>query len=161
MLSDILKVMANTAIIYTIVLLGLRVLGKKDLGQLSVTDILFIMLVSEAVGDVMRASHNSLLSAIVAAGTLVSLNKVLNIALYKSRKLRRLINGVPSVVVRSGKPNYKEMKRNRLTIEDLEQSARESGKSDIADIRLAILEVDGKISVLEDDNAKASGPINE
>lgn len=151
--------MANTAVIYIVILVGLRLLGKKDLGQLSVTDILFIMLVSEAVGDVMRASEDSLLSALVSAATLVVLNKIFNLLMYKYGKVRHLVDGEPAVLIRHGKPNRKRMKENRITIEDLEQAGRESGKGSISDIPLAILEVDGKISILDDDKLETNSPI--
>lgn len=158
---DILRVVGNTAVIYLIVLVGLRILGKKNLGQLSVTDILLVMLVSEAVGDVMRASNDSLLSGIVSAATLILLNTLFNMVIYRSKRVRRMVEGDPAVLVRNGKPNHKELKRNRITLADLEQAGREQGRGNIADIPLAILEVDGKISILDTEKFKTEEPVRE
>lgn len=158
---DILSIIANTTVIYIVVLIGLRILGKKDLGQVSVTDILFIMLVSEAVGDVMRASHDTLTGGLVSAVTLIALNKLFNIWLFKSKKMRQLVEGEPAVLIRHGKVNVKEMKRNRITIEELEQAGRGNNKGDISEIALAILEVDGKISILDKDTLKTKETIKE
>lgn len=158
---DILSVIGNTAAIYIVVLVGLRILGKKDMGELSVTDILLVMLVSEAVGDVMRASNDSLWSGIISAATLVLLNRLFNVLMYRLPKLGHLIDGNPAVLVRNGKPNFKEMKRNRITLSELEQSGREQGKGSIDEITLAILEVNGKISILDTDKLKTNGPVCE
>lgn len=154
MWTTILGVIVNTTVIYIMIIVGIRVLGKKELGELSVTDLIFVMLISEAVGDVMRSSDDTLLGAFIAVVTLITLNKLFAILLYKSKKVRRLIDGTPAILIRHGQPNRKEMKKNRITMEELEEAARQNGKSTIDDINLAILEVDGKISILDDDQAQ-------
>jgi len=151
----------SSAIIYLFIIVGLRLLGKTELGQLTVADLVFIMLISEVVGDVMRASDDSLLSGIIGASTIMILNKVLQWATYRSKKLSRLMEGTPAVLIRHGKMNMKEMKRNKITREDLEQEGRQNGIGDISTIALAILEVDGKISILPDDKIKTETKIEE
>jgi len=162
MLDNIhLNTVISSAIIYIFIILGLRLLGKKELGQLSVADLVFIMLISEVVGDVMRASDDSLASGLIGAGTIMILNKVFEWWTYKSRKFSRFMEGTPVVLIRKGKLNKKEMERNKISIEDLEQSGRENGIGDIFTIALAILEVDGKISILPDEYIKTENEIKE
>lgn len=131
------------------------------MGQLSTEDLVFIMLVSEVAGDTMRASDDSLASGIIGAGTIMILNKLLRLLTYKSKRFNKLMEGNPAVLIRHGVLNKKEMAKNNITIEDLEQTGREKGIGDISTITLAILEVDGKISILQDDNVKSKIKIEE
>jgi len=156
-----LDTILSSAIIYIFIIAGLRLLGKKELGQLSVADLVFIMLISEVVGDVMRASDDSLASGLIGAGTIMILNKILEWWTYKSKKFSRFMEGTPVVLIRNGKLNKKEMNKNKISIEDLEQSGRENGIGDISTIALAILEVDGKISILSDEHIKTESKIKE
>lgn len=148
------------AILYIFVIVAMRLLGKKEVGQLSIADLVFVMLISEIVGDVMRASEDTIWGAIIAVVTIMIINKILEIALYKSKKFNRLMEGSPAVLIRHGKPNKKEMDKNKISIEELEQIGREHGKGNIAEIELAILEVDGKVSILDDAHIKSSTKID-
>ncbi len=154
-----LKIALFSALIYIFIIIGLRLLGKKELGQLSVTDLVFIMLISEVVGDVMRASDDSLAAGLIGATTLMLLNKGIKLINYRSEKFSSFLEGSPSILIRHGKLNGTEMKKNKLTIQDLEQAGREKGIGDISTIALAILEVDGKISILDDARIKTEKPL--
>lgn len=158
---EYLNIILNSTLIYLFIIIGIRLLGKKELGQLTVADLIFVMLISEAVGDVMRASNNSLLGGIIAAATLMLLNKIIKIATYKSKRVGRFMEGRPAVLIRHGKLNEKEMRKNRMTIEDMEQAGREQGVGDITTIALAILETDGKISILSDEKIKTGMELEE
>lgn len=162
MLDNIhLDTIFSSAIIYVFIIVGLRMLGKKELGQLSVADLVFIMLISEVVGDVMRASDDSLASGLIGAATIMILNKLIEWWTYKSKKFSRFMEGAPVVLIRHGILNKKEMRKNKITLEDMEQTGRENGIGDISTIALAILEVDGKISILPDDKIKSESIIEE
>ncbi len=155
-----LNTILYSAIIYIFIIIGLRLLGKKELGQLSVADLVFIMLISEVVGDVMRASDDSLGSGLFGAITLILINKSIELWKYRSKKFNQLMEGNPVVLIRHGKLNKTEMQKNKITIEDIEQIGRENGIGDVSTIALAILEVDGKISILKDDKIKTDIPIS-
>lgn len=155
-----LNTILYSAIIYIFIIIGLRLLGKKELGQLSVADLVFIMLISEVVGDVMRASDDSLGSGLFGALTLILINKGIELWKYRSKKFNQLMEGNPVVLIRHGKLNKTEMQKNKITIEDIEQIGRENGIGDVSTIALAILEVDGKISILKDDEIKTDIPIS-
>lgn len=135
--------------------------GKKEVGQLSIADLVFVMLISEAVGDIMRASEDTIRDALIAATTIMVINKIIEIALYKNKKLNRLMEGSPAILIRHGKPNQKEMDKNKISIEEPEQIGREHGKGDISEIELAILEVDGKVSIPESVHIKSTVKLEE
>lgn len=156
-----LSTVLNSAIIYLFIIVGLRLLGKKELGQLSVADLVFIMLISEVVGDVMRASDDSLLSGLIGASTIMILNKLIEWGTYRYKKFSQFMEGKPVILIRHGVLNKGEMKKNKITISDMEQKGRENGIGDISTIALAILEVDGKISILSDDKIKTETKIEE
>ncbi|MCC8147258.1 MAG: DUF421 domain-containing protein [Bacteroidales bacterium] len=161
MFENIHLTILYSALFYVFIIAGLRVLGKKELGQLSIADLVFIMLISEVVGDVMRASNDSLAGGIFAALTLMVVNKILEWWKYKSKNFGNLMEGSPAVLIRHGKMNEKEMKKNKITQADLEQEGRKNGIGDITTIALAILEVDGRISILKEDHVKTSITIEE
>lgn len=144
-----LGTIGGTALVYLFIIIGFRLLGKKELGQLSIMDLILVMLISEAVSTSMVNSNESFLGGILAAGTLMLMNKLFKILEYKSKKFSLFMEGRPSVLIRHGRLNKEEMRKNKIDIEELEQAAREKGIGDISTINLAILEVDGKISILD------------
>lgn len=156
-----LNTVLNSAIIYIFIIVGLRFLGKKELGQLSVADLVVIMLISEVVGDVMRASDDSLSGALIGVATIMILNKIIEWWTYKSKRLRQFLEGNPVILIRHGILNKKEMKKNKITTSDMEQVGREHGIADISKITLAILEVDGKISILKEEYIKTEEKVEE
>lgn len=158
---ELLNTILYTAVTYLFIIAGLRLLGKKELGQLSVSDLVFIMLISEVVGDVMRASNDSLAAGLIAATTLMLINRGFKAIKYRSKKFNTFLEGTPSILIRHGKINHKEMKQNKITVEDLEHAGREHGTGDISTIALAILEVDGKISILDSEKLKTDVPIED
>lgn len=156
-----LNTIFNTAFIYIFIIAGLRLLGKQELGQLSLTDFIFIILISEVVGDAMLASNDTLTGGLFAAVTLMILNKLLRLWIDKSRKFRYMMEGRPAILIREGKINPELMKKNSINMEELEQACREQGIGDLSTIALAILEVDGKISILKQGTFKSVGEFDQ
>ncbi len=136
----------SSAAIYVLIIIGIRLLGKKELSQLSITDLVFVMLLGNAVQNAMIGPDDDFLSGILAALTLILLNRLFNRLLYRSARLSRLMEGEPVILIRNGKVNDRQLRRYMLTRDDLAQMCRESGYAHIRDVKLAILEVDGKIS---------------
>ncbi|MCD8044552.1 MAG: DUF421 domain-containing protein [Tannerellaceae bacterium] len=146
-----LNTIVSSAIIYVFIIAALRIFGKKELAQLSVVDLVFVLLISNAVQNSMVGSDDTLLGGILAATTLFILNKLFKFFLYKSEKFHILMEGEPVILVRHGKMNKKQMKKNRLNERELKEACREQGEGDLSQIDLVILEVDGKISILKDE----------
>lgn len=110
----------------------------------------------------MRASDDSLSGALIGAATIIILNKIIEWWTYKSKRLRQFMEGNPVILlIRHGVLNKKERKGNKITISDMEQVGREHGIGDISKIALAILEVDGKISILKGEYIKTEEKVGE
>ena len=146
-----LKIAATSAAVYIFIVAAIRLFGKKEFSQLSVTDVVFVLLISNAVQNAMVGSDTSLLGGLCAAATLFALNFIMKYLLYKFPRLSKKIQGSPVMLVYEGKLQPENMKRIRITAEEIEEAAREHGVDNIKNINLAILEPDGNISILSND----------
>jgi uncharacterized membrane protein YcaP (DUF421 family) len=154
--NSYLHVIVSSAVVYIFITLSIRIFGKKELAQLSVLDLVFILLISNAVQNAMVGSDTSLPGGLIAAGTLFLLNYIFKYLLYRSGKLTRIIEGEPVILVSEGKINDKNLRRLRITTDELLEAIREHGVQGIHDVNLAILEVDGNISILSHNFTKRS-----
>jgi uncharacterized membrane protein YcaP (DUF421 family) len=141
-------IIVRTVIIYIFIVLGIRLFGKRELAQLSVVDLVFILLISNSVQNAMVGNNTTLWGGVIAAGSLFVVNLVLETLFFKSRKFSRFIQGSPLMLVYSGKIIKKHLDEAKLSQDELEEAVREHGIEKISDVDLAILETDGNISVL-------------
>lgn len=148
---DILSVVFRTVTVYVFIVLAIRLFGKKELSQLSILDLVFILLISNSVQNAMVGNNTSLLGGIVAAGSLFVVNYLLENVLYHSSRIEKLIEGTAIMLIYKGRLLRKHMELAKITQEELEAVVREHGVKSITDVDLAVLEVDGNISVLSDD----------
>lgn len=151
-----LNVVISSAAVYLFITIAIRIFGKKELAQLSVLDLVFVLLISNAVQNAMVGSDTSLLGGIIAACTLFILNFVLKYLIFNSAKFAKLIEGEPIILVSEGKINDKNMRKVRISTNELLETIREHGVAGIHEVNLAILEVNGNISVLSHDYKKRS-----
>ncbi|HSJ02112.1 MAG TPA: YetF domain-containing protein [Verrucomicrobium sp.] len=135
--------------VYVVVLVMLRATGKRQVGQLSPFDLVLLLLLSNAVQNAMNGGDNSLTGGFILAGTLVGLNYLLSVATYKSRKLETLIEGKPQVLIHKGQVDQIIMEAAKLTRHELELALRRHGCTSPAEVRLAVLENNGEISVVQ------------
>lgn len=149
-------IMISSVCVYTFILLGIRLFGKKELAQLSVLDLVFILLISNAVQNAMVANDGTLLGGLVSAFSLFVTNAVLRFLFLRFPKFGKIVQGQPIMLVYQGKINERNLKKASLTMDELLEATREHGVADIADVDLAILEVDGNISILSDSYRKKS-----
>lgn len=138
----------RSVIVYLFVILAIRLFGKKELTQLSVVDLVFILLLSNSLQAAMIGSDMTLMGGLVAASSLFIVNWILKNLIYKSKKISETLQGSPILLVYQGKVFYKHLERAQISHDELEAAIREHGVKDIAAVDLAILEVDGNISVL-------------
>ena len=134
-------------VIYIFLLVLLRVTGKRQISQMSPFDLVLLLILSNAVQNSMNAGDNSLLGGIISATTLVVLNYGLGMATFRSKRVERLVEGRAQLVVHDGKVFEEVMREASITREELETMLREAGFFALKDVRLAILETNGKISV--------------
>lgn len=146
----LLFVALRSIAVYLFIVIAIRIFGKREITQLSVIDLVFILLISNAVQNAMVGPNTSLLGGIVAALALFVVNTVLGFLLYKSKKLSSLIQGESIMLVYKGKTLEKHLEAAGISHDELEQAIREHGVEDIKDVDLAVLETDGNISILSD-----------
>lgn len=151
---EILYIILRSCTVYFCIVLLIRVFGKKELSQLSVIDLVFILLISNSVQNAMVGENSSLEGGLIAATTLFGLNALVRILVFRYKPFAKFLEGEAVLLVYKGKVNKKNLKSEKITMEELHASIREHGIKDIDEVDLAILETDGHISVLSDDYKK-------
>ena len=146
--------MLRTGVIYLLVLIGVRLSGKREVGQMTPFDLTLLLLLSNSVQNAMTGPDTSLMGGAVAASTLLLLNYLVADVSGRDKRLRRLIQGEPSLLVHDGKIIEPHMAREHVSMDELERALREHGIANYHDVALAVLEVDGSISCLKYDEIK-------
>lgn len=145
---ELLEVAGGSAALYILIIICLRLLGKKGLAEISLGDLVLIILIGEAMGSLIP-QENAFISAVTCIVTLTIMNYlILNVA-YKSKFLRKFLEGSPVVIVKNGRIFHKKMEEEKLTHDDLDEALREKGVKDIKDVEIAVLETDGGINIVE------------
>jgi uncharacterized membrane protein YcaP (DUF421 family) len=152
--SVLLQIVLRTGVIYLLVLIGVRLSGKREVGQMTPFDLTLLLLLSNSVQNAMTGPDTSLLGGAVAACTLLVLNYGVAAVSGSNRRLRRLIQGEPSLLIHDGKVIESHMARERVSMDELHRALREHGINSCEQVALAVLEVDGSISCLKYDEIK-------
>jgi uncharacterized membrane protein YcaP (DUF421 family) len=151
MTMDYLIIAGSTACIYIFVVVALRLFGKTEIAQLSVVDLVFVLLISNAVQNAMVGSNTSLFGGICSAVTLFILNAVFKWLIYRLPKLSGYVQGQSLVLIYNGEVNRENLRKARISSDELNETLREHNVKSAAEVNLAVLERDGNISVLSDD----------
>jgi uncharacterized membrane protein YcaP (DUF421 family) len=138
----------RTTVIYLVILIGLRMSGKREIGQMTVFDLVALLLIANVVQNAMVGNDTSLSGGILAAVVLLVLNALVAQLRLRSPRLRRLVEGSPTVLVLHGEAIPASMRREGIDEDTLEEALREHGIQEINDVEMAVLEVDGSISVV-------------
>ena len=150
-ITDYWPVIYSSSAVYLFIVVAIRLFGKKEFAQLSVVDLVFVLLISNAVQNAMVGPNTTLSGGIVAATTLFIVNYCFKYLLFKFPKLQGIIAGEPKVLIYKGRVHEGNLAKARISINELLETVREHGCASIHDVNLAILEVDGNISVLSND----------
>lgn len=142
------QLVARTALIYVAVLIGLRLFGKREVGQFTLFDLALVMLVGNAVQPAITGPDTSLTGGFVIIVVLFVVNRIVNLLTVKSRIVRDIVEGRPTVVARGGKWLRRALAQEGLTPDDCLSGLRDHGIADVEDVDLAVLEVDGTLSVV-------------
>ena len=142
------EIVVRTVIVYVAVLLLLRLAGKRELGQMSVADLVVILVIANAVQNAMNGGDNSVIGGIVSAVTLVAANWFVGLLTYRNKKMETLIEGRPEVLIHNGNLFGAALQHAKLTRHELMNALREAGCASIEDVHAALLENDGTISVI-------------
>ena len=137
--------------VYLFIVVAIRLFGKREVAQLSITDLVFILLISNSVQNAMVGHDSSLVGGLTAAGTLFVVNFVVGFIFFKSKKLTSFLEGHELMLVYNGKKIKENLAKAQISDEEIEAVVREHGVEKISEVNLAILELDGNISVLSND----------
>jgi uncharacterized membrane protein YcaP (DUF421 family) len=148
----LLEIALRTGVIYCLVLLGIRLSGKREVGQMTPFDLTLLLLLSNSVQNAMTGPDTSLAGGAVAAATLLIVNYLVAEVSGGNRRFRKYIQGEPSLLVHDGEVNLANMAKEHVSMDELERALREHGVASTKDAALAVLEVDGSISVLKYDD---------
>jgi uncharacterized membrane protein YcaP (DUF421 family) len=148
------EIALRTAVIYVVVLVGVRLSGKREVGQMTPFDLTLLLLISNAVQNAMTGPDTSLAGGIVAAATLLVVNYFVAELSGGNRRFRKFVEGQPSLLIHDGQIIPAHMAKERVSMDELERALREHGIASYHDVALAVLEVDGSISCLKYDEIK-------
>jgi uncharacterized membrane protein YcaP (DUF421 family) len=145
-------IIIRSASVYLFMLIALRIFGKKELSQLNTADVILILLISNSVQNAMVGSNISLLGGLAAASVLFAINFALKKLMYKSRWFSDFMQEKPEILIHNGKIDFKALSKLNITSDELQEAMREHGVEHFTEVKLAMLEIDGNISIISGDN---------
>ena len=138
----------RTIILYIFIIAGIRLMGKRQVGELEPSELVLALLIADLAAVPMQDFGIPLLTGIVPIFTLLCLTMALSVLTMKSVRFRSLMCGKPSIIVENGKLHQREMQKNRFTVDELMEELRMQGITDLTTVKYAILETNGQISIL-------------
>jgi uncharacterized membrane protein YcaP (DUF421 family) len=138
----------RSVVVYGFVLLAFRVSGKRQVGQLTPFDLVVLLILSNVVQNALIGRDDSLTGGLIGAATILALNYAMVEIAYRSRRARRLLEAHPTLLVHNGRLLHDNLRRERITFEDLQAALRRNGVLDVEQVRVAVLEESGGISVI-------------
>ena len=134
--------------VYSFLIIMLRLTGKRQIGQLAPFDLVLLLVLSNALQNSMNGGDNSVVGGYISAATLIAINALIGYLTYKSKAIEGFIEGHPRVLIHNGKLYPEALRHERLTHHELMSALRSGGCSCIEEVRSAILEPDGQITVI-------------
>lgn len=138
----------RTIILYLLIIAGVRLMGKRQVGELEPSELVLALLIADLAAVPMQDFGIPLISGIIPILTLLSMTMIFSMLSMKSVRFRALLCGRPSIIVENGKLHQREMAKNRFTVDELMEELRMKGVTDISTVKYAILETNGQLSVL-------------
>ena len=143
-----LDITLRSVAVYFFMIIALRIFGKKELSQLNTADVILILLISNSVKNAMVGANTSLYGGIIAAFSLFLINYIFKKVMLKSKFIKELVQDKPEVLIHNGKIEFKTIARLGITAEELEEAMREHGIEYYKEVKLAMFEIDGNISII-------------
>ena len=156
---DYFVVIYRTLLFYVIITIIYRFMGKREVGQLGIVDLIVSILIAELAAISIDNRSESVFLSIVPIVILVLIEIGIAYFSLKNPKIRNLFDGSPSIIINSGVINFKEMVKQRYNLDDLLTQLRENGISSIEDVNYAVLETSGKLSVFKKDERNSDYPM--
>lgn len=152
MLFPYLDIILRSAAVYFFMTIALRIFGKKELSQLNTADIILILLISNSVQNAMVGPDTSLIGGLIAALVLFVINFIIKKLIRKYQVIGELLLDKPQILIHDGKLDFKTLSRLDISDEELKEAMREHGIEFFKNVKLAMLEIDGTISIISEDH---------
>ena len=156
---EYIKIILRMSFFYFFIIMIYRLMGKREVGQLGIVDLIVSILIAELVAISVEDTTKSILFSVIPILSLVILQMILSYTSLKNAKIRGILDGSPTFIIKSGKINYKEMIKQKYNLDDLLTQLREKGERNIEDIEYAILENNGTLSVFPYSNKRNKSPL--
>lgn len=158
---ELLTVLFRTIFFYFFVLIAYRIMGKREIGQLGVIDLIVSILIAELVAISIEEYKQPIVLTVIPIGVLVILEVLFAYISIKSRRFRIIFDGRPSLIIINGKVNYKEMIKQRYSLDDLMVSLRQKEVRDLSQVEYAFLEPNGELSIFKYNFFRCKSPYPE
>jgi uncharacterized membrane protein YcaP (DUF421 family) len=152
-----MEIVIRSAALYLFVFLVTRAMGRKELGQLSSFELILLVVMGDLIQQGVTGDDRSVVGAMLAVTTFALLTVAISFAAFRWRRTEPLLEGIPVVVIRDGKPLDEVLRVERLTLEELKDAAREQGVADLSQVRVGILEAEGRFSFLRTGDQRSPG----
>ncbi|MDQ0594108.1 uncharacterized membrane protein YcaP (DUF421 family) [Chryseobacterium ginsenosidimutans] len=153
-MNSILDVVVRSLCVYLFMVIAIRLFGKNQLSQLNAGDVVLLLLISNAVQNAMVGPDTSLQGGLIAALVLFIANFTLKRLMFSNSKFKSFMEEDPVILVKDGVVNKKALDKVKISEDEIEEAIREHGVDGIENVKLSILEVDGNISVVSEDENK-------
>lgn len=148
-IEQYLEIIFRTLLLYILILIIFRLMGKREIGELSLLDLVVFIMIAEMAAMAIDNTQEPLLNSLLPMLLLVGIQILFALVSLKSKRFRDMMDGQPSIIINQGKIDEYEMRRQRYNFDDLLLQLREEGIINIADVKYAILEPSGKLSVFK------------
>lgn len=147
-MNPYLDIILRSVAVYFFMVIALRIFGKKELSQLNTADIILILLISNSVQNAMVGNNTTLLGGVTAAFALFLINLIFKKTMLNSAFIKNLVQDKPEILIHNGKIDFKALAKLGITSDELEEAMREHGVEYYKDVKLAMFEIDGNISII-------------
>ncbi|MGZ9736039.1 DUF421 domain-containing protein [Flavobacterium sp. GNP002] len=150
-MNEYLDIILRSTAVYFFMVIALRLFGKKELSQLNTADVILILLISNSVQNAMVGNDTSLLGGLAAATVLFTINFILKKLMFKYPRFSDFMQEKPEILIHNGSLDFKTLSKLNITSDELKEAMREHGIEYFKDVKLAMLEIDGNISIISGD----------
>ena len=147
--SSVGELVFRALAIYVFVFVLFRLIGKKQLGEMSPFDFVLLLIISESVSNALSGGDESLAAGFILAFSLLGFSYVIDALAFKSKRFEKIMDGSPAILIDHGKINEKVQRKEQITYAEILESVHKSGLEKIEDVKFGILETNGKISIIE------------
>jgi uncharacterized membrane protein YcaP (DUF421 family) len=149
-MNSYLDIIFRSMAVYFFMIIALRIFGKKELSQLNTADVILILLISNSVQNAMVGNNTSVYGGLAAASVLFSINFILKKLMFRYKKFGAFMQEKPEILIHDGHLDFKTLSKLNISSEELKEAMREHGVEYFKDVKLAMLEIDGNISIISD-----------